>query len=141
MKNKKTYPNIYRYRRIVEAKIYIDEHYHDKLDLDNVSSQANFSKYHFLRLFKKAFGKSPHQYLTEVRIINAKKYLEENHSVKDTCFKVGFESIPSFVTLFKKNVGITPSEYHNRRKKLQKEKVEFPKSFIPDCFANKILDV
>ncbi|MGB5818093.1 MAG: AraC family transcriptional regulator [Saonia sp.] len=102
MANTKLNPKVYMYKRIVEAQLYIDSHYKENIDLNNISNQANFSKYHFLRLFKNAFGTSPHQYLTDKRISAAKKLLKENHSVSAVCFKVGFESIPSFVTLFKK---------------------------------------
>ncbi len=123
------------YKRVVEAKLYMDSHYHEKIDLNNISNQANFSKYHFLRLFKHAFGKSPHQYLIETRLLAAKKLLRENNSVKDTCYKVGFESVPSFITLFKKRENITPNEYLKKNKQVEKEKEERPLSFIPNCFV------
>ena len=123
------------YKRIVEAKLFIDRHYSEKIDLNNISNQANFSKYHFLRLFRTAFGKSPHQYLIETRISSAKKLLKENNSVKDVCFRVGFESIPSFITLFKKKENITPREYQKKFKHIEKEIAETPLSFVPSCFA------
>ncbi|MEL6253160.1 MAG: AraC family transcriptional regulator [Bacteroidota bacterium] len=47
------YPKVYLYRRVVQVKHYIDEHFSEKLDLDAISDEAYFSKYHFLRLFKK----------------------------------------------------------------------------------------
>ena len=123
------------YRRIVNAKLYIDTHFCEKIDLNNISDQAHFSKYHFLRLFKKAFGQSPHQYLTEKRLAHAKKLLRENYMVSDVCFKVGFESIPSFITLFKKREKITPFEYILETQRLEKEKQEIPLAFIPNCFV------
>jgi AraC-like DNA-binding protein len=128
-------PKMYMYKRIVEAKLYIDRHYNEKIDLNNISNQASFSKYHFLRLFKGAFGKSPHQYLIEIRISSAKKLLKENNSVKDVCFKVGFESVPSFISLFKKRENITPNEYLKKNKKSKKEQAETPLAFIPNCFV------
>ena len=128
-------PKMYMYKRIVDAKLYIDSHYSEKINLNNISNKANFSKYHFLRLFKKTFGKSPHQYLIEVRLSSAKKLLKDNISVKETCFEVGFESVPSFVTLFKKREKITPNEYLKRNKHIEKEKIERPLSFIPNCFV------
>jgi len=86
-------------------------------------------------LFKNAFGKSPHAYLTEVRILNAKKLLEENHSIKEVCFDVGFESIPSFIGLFKKYVGITPSRFVKEKNRQNELKQLSPFSFVPNCFA------
>lgn len=128
-------PKMYMYKRIVEAKLYIDSHYHEKIDLNNISNQANFSKYHFLRLFKSAFGRSPHQYLIEIRLLAAKKLLKENNSVKEVCFKVGFESVPSFITLFKKRERITPHEFLKRNTQVEKEKTERPFSLMPNCFV------
>jgi AraC-like DNA-binding protein len=129
-------PKMYMYKRIVEAKLYIDNHYNDNIDLDSISNQSYFSKYHFLRLFKGAFGLSPHQYLTEVRLLAAKKLLKESNSVKEACFKVGFESVPSFITLFKKREDVTPNEYLKKNKQSEAEKVKTPLAFIPNCFAD-----
>jgi len=126
---------MYMYKRIVDAKLFIDNHYHEKIDLNNISNEAHFSKYHFLRLFKAAFGKSPHQYLIGVRILAAKKLLKEKHSIKDTCFKVGFESVPSFINLFKKRENVTPKEFLEQQKQVEKAKKEMPLSLIPNCFA------
>src|SRR5699024_293335 len=85
------YPKIYLYRRIVQAKLYIDKFYFEKIDLDNISDEAYFSKFHFIRLFKSIYGKTPHQYLTTVRIEKAQQHLQLNKSVKDVCFLVGFD--------------------------------------------------
>lgn len=123
------------YKRIVDAKLYMDNYYHEKIDLNNISNEANFSKYHFLRLFKAAFGTSPRQYLIEVRILAAKKLLREKNSVQDTCFKVGFESVPSFITLFKKRENLTPKEFLEQHMKIEKTKEERPLSLIPNCFV------
>ena len=60
--NKEVHPKMYLYRRIVEAKLFIDKNYHQKIDLNTISDQACFSKYHFLRLFKKAYGNVPRYY-------------------------------------------------------------------------------
>ncbi len=65
------YPKAYLYRRIVQAKLFIDSNYTDNIDLDNISDEAYFSKFHFTRLFKKIYGRTPHQYLTFVRIEKA----------------------------------------------------------------------
>ena len=90
------YPKIYLYRRVVQAKLYIDSCYAEQIDLNNISGEAYFSKFHFIRLFKSIYGKTPHQYLTAVRIGNAKQLLQENKSVTDVCTLVGFDSLSSF---------------------------------------------
>src|SRR5919112_983376 len=89
------YPRIYLYKRIVQAKLFIDGHYSDRIDLSNIADEAYFSKFHFIRLFKTIYGSTPHQYLIKVRIENAKELLQKDMSVTDTCFDVGFDSVSS----------------------------------------------
>ena len=126
----------YLYKRVVDAKLYIDAHFCEQIDLDSISNQAYFSKFHFLRLFKQAFGISPHAYLTSLRIQRAKELLSAGSSVKDTCHDVGFESMPSFVNLFRKSTGKTPTAYAKEQFKQAKEIEADPFSHVPGCFAN-----
>lgn len=51
-----TYPKLYLYRRLVQAKLSIDAHYAEAIDLDNIAGEAAFSKYHFIRLFGRIYG-------------------------------------------------------------------------------------
>ena len=128
---------VYLYRRIVLAKLYIDNNYPNKIDLDDIASEASFSKYHFIRLFKKAYGKTPHQYLTWVRLENSKSRLASGASVTETCSSVGFEEVSSFIHLFKRENLITPAAYQSQQldRKLKMEKD--PLRFIPGCFADQ----
>src|SRR5437016_10327423 len=100
------YPKQYLYRRVVKAKLYIDEHYSSGIDLSSIASEACFSKFHFVRLFKKIYGKTPHQYLTNVRVEKAKQRLATGEPVARVCFTVGFDSVSSFTGLFKRRVGL-----------------------------------
>ena len=133
---KEAYPKLYLYRRIVQAKIFIDEHYDQKLDLDNIADEAYFSKFHFIRLFKKAYNQTPHHYLTSVRIQRAKELLRSACSVIDVCYAVGFESVSSFTALFKRTTGLTPSAFQLQQQLLRLEISRMPLKFIPGCFAN-----
>jgi AraC-like DNA-binding protein len=119
------------YRRLWKARRFIDGSYHLPIDLDAISDEACLSPYHFLRLFRMAFNKTPHQYLTERRIEKAKELLTSSGlSVTDVCLEVGFESLGSFSTLFHKRVGYPPIAYraliYQRRKTPQRQ--------IPACF-------
>ena len=125
------------YQRIVQAKLFIDSHYADKIDLDNISNEAYFSKFHFIRLFKKIYGKTPHQYLTFVRIEKALQLLCIDKPASEVCYAVGFESLSSFCHLFKRRVGTTPSLYFTQQQKLKEQRMSSPLSFIPGCFAEK----
>jgi AraC-like DNA-binding protein len=131
------YPKVYLYRRIVQAKLFIDANYADNLDLDNISDEACFSKFHFIRLFKKIYGKTPHQYLTVVRIEKAKMLLRNEIPVSEVCYAVGFESLSSFSGLFRRFTGLAPSEYGKQQQQLKAQIVKTPLQFVPGCFADK----
>jgi AraC-like DNA-binding protein len=129
------YPKIYLYRRIVQAKIYIDKFYSKKIDLNNISDEAYFSKFHFIRLFKSIYGKTPHRYLTSVRIEKAQLLLQQDKTVSEVCFLVGYESVSTFSGLFSKIVGKTPSEFLSSNKQRKKEILSRPLAFVPKCYA------
>lgn len=122
------------YQRIATAKIFIDENYHEALDLEEISQQAFLSRYHFHRLFTKIYRRTPHQYLTQKRLNKAKDLLAENKPVTEVCNEVGFESIGSFSVLFKKEIGFAPTYYRNMAWLKKQEQKEQPKKFIPHCF-------
>jgi AraC-like DNA-binding protein len=126
------------YQRIVAAKVYIDENYHESIDLDAISQQAFLSRFHFHRIFTRIYRKTPHQYLTQTRLEAAKVLLaKEGISITDVCNNIGFESLGSFSSLFRKQSGYSPQYYRNiawLKKKLAKEE---PKRFIPHCFIEQ----
>lgn len=124
-------------KRVVTAKLFIDENYHEDIDLEQVAEQAYFSKFHFHRLFTRIYRKTPHQYLTEKRIEKAKNLLaQEDLSVTEVCNNIGFESIGSFSTLFKKEIGYAPQYYRNMAWLKKQQAKEQPKRFIPHCFVD-----
>jgi AraC-like DNA-binding protein len=131
-------PKAYLYRQVVQAKLYIENNYNREINLDLISREASFSKFHFLRLFKKSFGMTPNQFLTEVRLENASKLLVKGVSVQDTCWLVGFDSMSSFSGLFKRRFGTSPTNYIQIRKKTKEKSMENPLKFIPGCFAENL---
>jgi AraC-like DNA-binding protein len=132
-----TYPKVYLYRRIVQAKLFIDSNYTENIDLNNIADEAYFSKFHFIRLFKKVYNKTPHQYLIKVRIEKAMQLLRAEKPVSETCYAVGFESLSSFSGLFKHLVGITPSSYLQQQQELKALMLHAPLKFVPGCHAQK----
>ncbi|UTA68708.1 MULTISPECIES: helix-turn-helix domain-containing protein [Emticicia] len=130
-----SYPKAYLYRRIVQAKLFIDRHYHEPIDLASIADEAFFSKFHFIRQFKLTYTKTPHQYLTHVRLDKAKGLLKTKVSVSEVCYSVGFESVTSFTGLFKKYVGKAPSVYQQEQLKRQSAINSTPLHYIPGCFA------
>jgi AraC-like DNA-binding protein len=129
--------NVFLYRRLVQAKLFIDSHYDNAINIDNIADEAYCSKFHFIRLFKKIYGRTPYQYLTSVRIDHAKKLLANNMPVADACFSVGFESVSSFKALFKRSLGITAADYRARQQERKASIRQRPLQYIPGCFAYK----
>lgn len=119
------------YERLCRARAYIDLCYDLPLKLDEISSQACFSRYHFLRLFRQAFNKTPHQYLVERRIEKAKELLGSNElRVTDICFEVGFQSLGSFSSLFHKTVGHPPITYREKMRESESARRQVPGCFL-----------
>ena len=129
-------PKIYLYRRIVQAKLFIDEHYGNAIDLKSISGEAYYSRFHFIRVFKQIYSKTPHQYLISVRINKARLLLESRMPVTEVCFQVGFESLSSFSGLFKKMTGFSPHIYLQQHQLLIAAIKSTPLNYIPNCFAN-----
>jgi len=131
------YPNVYLYRRVVKAKLFIDANFAEPIDVNNIADEAFFSKFHFIRLFKKIYGKTPHEYLRVVRIEKAMELLRNGNPVSEVCYAVGFQSLSSFSGLFKKLVGASPSAYLLAQQKIKAHIRNAPLDFIPGCFAEK----
>ena len=123
-------PDLETLERLGRARAFIDHCYDHPLNLDQISEKACFSRYHFLRLFRQAFKKTPHQYLIERRIEKAKELLAaDDLRVTDVCFEVGFQSLGSFSSLFHKWVGHAPATYRERARAR-----ELAKRKVPGCF-------
>src|SRR5436190_8401175 len=76
------------------ARDLIDRKYGESLDLDAMAAEAGYSRFHFARAFKAAYGETPRTYLTRRRIERAKSLLRTaNLSVTEICFLVGFASV------------------------------------------------
>lgn len=106
-----SYSNTRHLTHVIATRRHIQAHYDKDLNLEALARIRQTSKYHLLRLYKRYYGHSPKQYLTEIRIKKAKQLLSDGHTVTETCFMVGFSSLGSFSTLFKNRVGLSPSKY------------------------------
>lgn len=123
------------YKRLYKAKEFIDDSYCNPIDLEQISKEASISQFHFLRLFRRVYNKTPHKYLTEKRIDKAKQLLSKNElSVTDICFEIGFQSLGSFSTMFNKHVGYSPSEFRMISERKIFIAASFPEKLIPACF-------
>ena len=94
------------------ARDLMDRRFADPLDLDQMASEAGFSKFHFARAFKDAYGETPANYLTRRRVERAKDLLRSaNLTVTEVCMLVGFSSLGSFSSRFSELVGMSPSAF------------------------------
>ena len=119
------------YERLCRAREFIDLCYDLPLNLEQISSQACFSRYHFLRLFREAFDKTPHQYLVERRIEKAKELLtSKDLRITDICFEVGFQSLGSFSSLFHRYVGHAPATYREKSRASDSARRQIPGCFL-----------
>lgn len=105
-------------RRLHRGKDYIHAHLGRDLPLQEIAAAAALSPHHFLRCFRAAFGLTPHAYLIEQRLAQARTLLERTDlPVLAVCLRVGFASGPSFSTLFRRRHGVSPLVYRRRRRK------------------------
>jgi len=105
---KKNITNEEVFRSILQAKNFIDEHITENLSLDEISLNIGISKYHFIRVFKQAFGVSPYQYQKRIRLDRAKLDITKGISILETAIKYGFSDVPTFSKAFKQQFNLTP---------------------------------
>jgi AraC-like DNA-binding protein len=99
-------------RHLLRARDLADAHYDDPLDLAALAQAANVSERHFSRSFRRAYGETPYQYLLSRRLERARHLLRSTDmQVAEICLAVGFTSVGSFTTTFRRRVGITPMDY------------------------------
>lgn len=97
---------------VAKAKAYINANFHKELSLDDVSEEVNISPYYFSKIFKEETGENFIEYVTAVRMEKAKELLlSSSLSMKEICAQVGYSDPNYFSRTFKKNVGVTPTEY------------------------------
>ncbi|HEU5165322.1 MAG TPA: AraC family transcriptional regulator [Chitinophagaceae bacterium] len=109
------YPHDDLTKHIIQSKLYIDKHFSENINLGKIAGKAMVSKFHFIRVFKKYYGRTPNQYLQEVRIEKAKQLLQKGKTIDEACYAIGFASKTSFISLFKKMTGKTPLTHQNKK--------------------------
>lgn len=98
---------------IARAIDYIHANYQTDLSLNDLAQVTNLSPYHFSRVFKAEVGKTPMDYMLDVKINHAKELLLKGRdkSVTEICFESGFNNLSHFSRTFLKKVGITPTDF------------------------------
>lgn len=103
------------FRRLQRGREYLHANLDGPVSLESTARTACLSRYHFHRAFSQAFAKTPHAYLTEVRLARAHGLLRSGRTVMEACAEVGFASPSSFSRLFRGMYGVPPSAVRNVR--------------------------
>ena len=99
-------------RIISGAKEFVQSHLHETVTLGLVAQYVHVSRFHFCKLFKKATGMTLTEYVGRVRVEEAKTLLANSSvRVSEVVYAAGFGSIPRFNSVFKRHVGMAPTEY------------------------------
>jgi AraC-like DNA-binding protein len=99
-------------RRAVEAALWIDAHSRSEIGLEATADQAGLSPFHFLRLFSAVLGVTPHQYLVRSRLRHGARLLtEEDRTITDVAYDVGFNDLSNFVRTFHRAAGVSPLKF------------------------------
>jgi AraC family transcriptional regulator len=104
-------------RRAVEAALFITAHANEPLRLAQIAALTSLSQYHFLRLFARVTGFTPHQYLVRARLLRAAELLADpSWRIGDIAFEVGFNDLSNFVRAFNRAAGMAPGSFRRLSK-------------------------
>lgn len=116
-KNRKTSSEKDTLKAIEETRVFMENHFHENISIGMLASKAEISAKYFSDLFKKEYGISVSEYLTNLRINKAKSLLVKGEEkIRDIANQVGYSDEFYLSRKFKQTVGISPSIYRKRRK-------------------------
>jgi AraC family transcriptional regulator len=105
------------YKRLSRAMDVLRSGFFGEISLDQLAAEACLSKYHFLRLFRMAYGLSPYQYIQHLRLEKARVLLSDSViPITDLAGLLGFDNSQSFSRLFYQRMGLYPTQYRLRSK-------------------------
>ena len=98
--------------QIQAAKDWMDEHFHENIQIEEVAAQVSLSRFYFSRRFREETGLSPHEYLLNLRLSYAKLQLSESDdSIEEIAYDCAFCSASNLIRAFKKSTGLTPYQF------------------------------
>jgi AraC-like DNA-binding protein/ligand-binding sensor protein len=97
---------------VLGAKRFVESHLEEPLVVNRAMEHVRVNRYYFCKLFKKTTGMTLTEYVTRVRVEKAKALLVDTSlRVTDVVYAAGFGSIPRFNSVFKRHVGMAPTQY------------------------------
>ena len=113
-------------QNVAGVRAFIDRHYARPLTVERLARLAGLSRFHFIRAFRATVGHTPHRYLRDQRLARAKELLVTTPMpVTEICNTVGFQSLGTFCSLFRRTTGETPAAYRAARRR---------QTYVPSCF-------
>ena len=106
----------YQYEQLRQARAFMEAHFAERIELEKIAAAASMSKFHFIRMFQRAYGVTPRQFLRDLRLAKAKALLAKGMPVTQVCFSVGYQSLPTFTNAFKRGTGYSPKAYQKMNK-------------------------
>jgi AraC-like DNA-binding protein len=100
--------------RAVQAALWLDAHSDQPVQLEAAAREVGLSPFHFLRLFSRVLGVTPHQYLLRARLRRAARLLAEPDaapSITEVAYRVGFGDLSNFVRTFHRVAGVSPRRF------------------------------
>lgn len=121
------------HKQVRLARLMLDQSFDAPITIEDLSREVALSPYYLIRKFRRIYKQTPHQYLMGLRIARAKELLRNSDlSITEVCMTVGYESLGSFSSLFRKVAGLSPSDYRE---------TSHPTStpqYIPFCILHSI---
>lgn len=103
---------------VKDAQQYLEDHFHEKISVEDLSKRFAVGRRNFDRRFIKATGNTPLEYLQRIKVESAKKAFETTRkTVNEVMYEVGYSDVKAFREVFRKVTGMSPLEYRNRYNK------------------------
>ena len=103
----------HHYAYIRQSKAFMEKYHNEKIELNDIAAAAFMSRFHYIRIFQQVYGRTPRQFLKDLRIEKAKELLRKGHPVTEVCTSVGYDSVPTFSKVFKSGTGYSPKVYQD----------------------------
>jgi AraC-like DNA-binding protein len=125
-------------KRLARARDLARARFDAQVRVEDLAAEARLSRAHFLRSFAEAFGVTPHEFVIQLRIEEARRALAQGASVTEACLAVGFSSLGSFSNLFSARVGTSPRAWQKQVRTVLPSAELWPRVWIPSCFLEPL---